>query len=193
MDAHFGEYRSGTVCACSRSSSRARPASGRPTVLTALADWLTDDGVPHAALDVEALVWAHPAPSEDQRSRQLAAACALHREDGHSLLLIAETLESDHDVARLRAAAGDEEYLLVRLEAAGPTLARRIIQREPAGWSGLPALVERSEALAGSMPALRGVDLVLSTEGERPDAVAERIRAARPDQLAARRAAPGPA
>jgi hypothetical protein len=33
------------------------------------------------------------------------------------------------------------------------------------------------------MPALRGVDLVLSTEGQQPEAVAERIRAARPAQL----------
>ena len=34
------------------------------------------------------------------------------------------------------------------------------------------------------MPALGGVDLVLSTESERAEDVAARIRAARPDRLA---------
>jgi hypothetical protein len=33
------------------------------------------------------------------------------------------------------------------------------------------------------MPALNGVDLILSTEGERAEDVAARIRAARPDWL----------
>jgi hypothetical protein len=71
----------------------------------------------------------------------------------------------------------------VRLEAPHATLAQRIIDREPASWSGLPGLVEHAQQLAVSMPALRGVDLVLSTEGQHAEAAAERIRAARPDEL----------
>jgi hypothetical protein len=64
-------------------------------------------------------------------------------------------------------------------------LAERIIEREPAGWSGLRRLVEHAQELAGSMRGLAGVDVVLSTEGRRPEKVAERIRAACP-VLAAR-------
>ena len=61
-----------------------------------------------------------------------------------------------------------------------------IIQREPKGWSGLPRLLEHARELAASTPGLPGVDLVLTTQGERPEAVAERIRAA----LRARHALP---
>ena len=48
------------------------PGVGKPAVLTALADSLSDDGMPHAAIDVDALVWADPSPSAEQRSRLLA-------------------------------------------------------------------------------------------------------------------------
>jgi hypothetical protein len=71
----------------------------------------------------------------------------------------------------------------VRLEGQPTTLVERIIEREPPSWSGLDDLVAHAQELAASMPALSGVDLVLSTEGERAEDVAARIRAARPDWL----------
>ena len=71
--------------------------------------------------------------------------------------------------------------LLVRLEADPETVRERILAREPPGWGGLPELLNASRALAASMPVeLSGVDLVLSTEGEQPATVAERIAAALP-------------
>ena len=73
-------------------------------------------------------------------------------------------------------AVGADEYLLVRLEARPATLVERIIDREPESWSGLPGLVAHARQLAASMPALRDVDLVVSTEGQRPETVAQRIR-----------------
>jgi len=92
--------------------------------------------------------------------------------------------EADDDLAILWRSVGAEEYFLVRLEARPATLVKRIIEREPPSWSGLSGLVAHAQRLAVSMRALRGVDLVLSTEGERPEDVAWRIRAARPDQRA---------
>jgi len=68
----------------------------------------------------------------------------------------------------------------VRLEAQPETLAGRIVEREPASWSGLTDLVLHARSLAMTMPALHGVDLVVSTEGERAENVATRVRAARP-------------
>ena len=159
------------------------PGAGKTSVLTALVDALSDDDVPHAAVEVEMLVWTHPSLSDEQWRRHVAAMCELYREAGHGLLLVAETLESDEDVAQLRHAVSADEYFLVRLEAQPATLVERIIRREPEGWSGLSGLVEHTQQLAVSMPAVQGVDLVLSTEGQRPDAVAERSRAALPDQL----------
>ena len=159
------------------------PGAGKTSVLTALVDALRDDDVPHAAIEVEMLVWTHPSLSDEQWTRHVAAMCELYRETGHGLLLVAETLESDEDVAQLRHAVSADEYFLVRLEAQPATLVERIIRREPEGWSGLSGLVEHTQQLAVSMRAVQGVDLVLSTEGQRPDAVAERIRAALPNQL----------
>jgi energy-coupling factor transporter ATP-binding protein EcfA2 len=159
------------------------PGAGKSAVLTALADALSDDDIPHAAVELEALMWTHPALSGEQWTRHVQAVCALHREAGHELLLIAQTLETDGDMAQLRQAVGAAEYLLVRLEASPATLAARIIDREPESWSGLPELVEHAQQLAASMPALRGVNLVLNTDGQRPETVAQRIREAHPGRL----------
>ena len=71
----------------------------------------------------------------------------------------------------------------MRLEAKPASLVERIIERETPSWSGLSGLVEHAQELAGTMPGLAGVDLVLSTEDQRAEDVAARIRAARPDWL----------
>jgi dephospho-CoA kinase len=159
------------------------PGAGKSSVLTALADALSDDDIPHAAVEAEALVWTHPALSDEQWSRHVQAVCRLHRDAGHELLLIAQTLETDEDTTQLQQAVGADEYLLVRLEALPATLVERIIEREPESWSGVPELVAHAQQLAASMPALRGIDLVVSTEHQRPEAVAQRIRGAHPGRL----------
>ena len=156
------------------------PGAGKSSVLTALTDALSDDDIAHAAVEVEALAWTHPALTEEQWRRQLRLNCRLYRDAGHTLLLLAQTLETDDDVAELLAAVDADDSVLVRLEAPPQTLAERIIEREPASWSGLPGLVEHARELATSMPDLTGVKLVLSTEGQRPEEVAARIRAALP-------------
>jgi hypothetical protein len=159
------------------------PGAGKSSVLTALADALGDDDVPHAAVEAEALMWTHPALSDEQWTRHVQALCALHREAGHELLLIAQTLETDEDTTQLKRAVGADEYLLVRLEARPATLVERITAREPESWSGLSELVSHAQQLAASMPALGGIDLVVSTENRRPEAVAQHIRDARPGRL----------
>ena len=159
------------------------PGAGKTSVLTALVDALSDDDIAHAAVEVEALVWTHPPLTDEQWSRQVSAACELHRAAGHRLLLVAQTLETDGDAAELLAAVGADEVCVVRLEAEPATLVERIVEREPASWAGLAGLVEHARELAATMPSLAGVDLVLSTEGQRSEDVAARIRAARPDRL----------
>jgi hypothetical protein len=154
------------------------PGVGKTSVLTALVDALTDDDVPHAAIELETLAWTHPALSDELWHQHVKTTCTLYRESGHRLLLVAETLETDDDADRLREILGAEESFLVRLEAQPATLVERLIEREPETWSGLADLVEYTQELAVTMPALTGVDLVLSTEGQRPEAVADRIRAA---------------
>jgi GTPase SAR1 family protein len=167
------------------------PGAGKTSVLTALVDALSDDNVPHAAVDVEALVWAHPALDHEQRLRHVQTVCRLYREVGYRLLLLADTIETDADLAALLDAVGAKQHVVVRLEAALATLAKRIVEREPEEWSGVAGLVEHAERLATSMPSLRDVTLVVSTEGKRPEAVAERIRAVWPAVWPELLAAPG--
>ena len=159
------------------------PGSGKSSVLVALSDALSDDDIAHASVEVEALVWTHPALDDARWREHVQTMCALHRDAGHSLLLIAQTVETDAELAVLLEAAGADGRLLVRLEALPDTLAARITEREPPNWSGLGELVQHARELAATMPALTGVDLVVSTEGERPEAVAGRIRSACPDGL----------
>jgi broad-specificity NMP kinase len=143
------------------------PGSGKTSVLTALADALSDDDFPHAAVEVEALAWTHPALDDERRLAHVRTVCA-----GHDLVLVGETIETEGDLEALLGAIGAEEAFVVRLEAAPDTLAERIIAREPPHWSGLAALV----AHARTMPAVGGADLVLSTEGARAEDIAARIR-----------------
>jgi hypothetical protein len=161
------------------------PGAGKSSVLTALVDALSDDGIAHAAVEVEMLVWAHPPLTDEQLAQQVRSAGRLYREAGYGLLLVARTLETDADVAALLDALGADERFLVRLEARPATLVERLVEREPASWSGLARLVEHTQELATSMPALAGVDLVLSTDGQRAEDIAARIRAAGPERLRA--------
>ena len=55
----------------------------------------------------------------------------------------------------------------------------------PPGWPGLDHLLGETEPLHTSMPQLDGVRLALDTEQLGPTEIAERVRAARPDMLAA--------
>ncbi len=161
------------------------PGAGKTSVLTALADALSDDNVPHAAVEAEALRWAHPAITGEQEMRHLSAMCTLYRQAGHTLILIGQTIEVNDDLTGLLDAAGADQAFVVRLEALPATLVERITRREPEGWSGLAGLLAHAQRLAAIAPGTGTVDLVLSTEGQLPRAVAERIRRALPDHLAA--------
>jgi hypothetical protein len=109
--------------------------------------------------------------------------CGLYRRIGYDLLLATATVEDQEDLDDVLAAIGADEHAVVRLEAAPVTLRRRVVDREPDGWPGLDELVAAVERLSPVIAGLDGIALVLSTEGARPEDVAERIRAAFPDEL----------
>lgn len=152
------------------------PGVGKTSVLTALVDALSDDDVAHAAIEVEALRWAHPALGREREMLHLEALSTMYREAGYDLLLLARTVETDQELLRLLEAASADERFVVRLEARPATLVDRIVAREPEAWTGLPELVEHAQRLAVSMRDLNGIDLVLTTEGRRAESVAASIR-----------------
>ena len=158
------------------------PGSGKTATLTALADALAGAEIPFAAIDVDEVAWAYPFPDDADRFGYLGGAWQAHRRAGQELVLVGEVVETPEALRMLLAAVDAEDHLLVRLEAALPTLRGRITSREPADWFGLDhllGLAEQSAAFTG----LDGTQLVVNTEELRPEEVAERIRAARPDRL----------
>jgi adenylylsulfate kinase-like enzyme len=151
------------------------PGAGKSEVATAIHDALGDLGVANALLELDQLERSHPPLTRERTIEHLRVLARSHRAVGHGLLIGTATLEDDASARAALEAVAASEHLLVRLEASPATLERRILAREPRGWSGLPALLRSARALAESMPALTGIDLVLSTEGAAADAVAERV------------------
>jgi hypothetical protein len=160
------------------------PGAGKTVCLTALSDALVDAQIAHAAVDVDEVAWAYPFPDVRQRCDHLRVWGDLHRREGHDLLLVAEVIESAAHLSDVLASVGAGDHLLVRLEAAPDTLRRRIVTREPPGWSSLDWLLDDTNKSMVALAGLDGVHLVLDTERVGPAEVVERIRAARPDRLA---------
>jgi Rad3-related DNA helicase len=159
------------------------PGAGKTSVLEALTDMLSADDVRHAMVEVEALTSTHPPLDDERWLAPVEAICDLYRRFGYEVLLLAATLESDADLRRLLGATGADEHVVVRLEAEPDTLRRRIIDREPDTFSELDELVAAAGRLGPVIAGLDGIALALSTEGERPAAVAERIRDTWPAKL----------
>jgi shikimate kinase len=153
------------------------PGAGKSSVLEALAGLLDNDGVPHAALESEQLAWGTPWLPEDKAYEVLAVTVEALKVRGRSLFLIAGTTETDEHVEWLVRALAADETTVVCLTADPETAARRVADREPPEWHGRDALVAHARVLAERIPALRGIDLHVSTEGRHPREVAAEIRA----------------
>jgi energy-coupling factor transporter ATP-binding protein EcfA2 len=145
------------------------PGSGKTSVLTALADALSDDDVPHAAVEVEALAWTHPALDDERRLAHVRTVCA-----GHALVLLADTAETPGDLAALIAASGADEHSWrgsmrrpTRWPRGSRSVSRELVRHRRA---------RRACARAGGEHVGGPADLVLSTEGARAEDIAARIR-----------------
>ena len=154
------------------------PGAGKSTTLEALSDRLYDEDVRHASLDSDAVCWAHPPLSSAMQLRHLQAICRLYRDEGYDLLLVSAPVSTAVERDALLAAVGVDDYFLVRLAAPEATLRRRIVEREPPGWSQLQNLIRRSSDMSAAMDALPGVHLTIDTEQASPAEVAAEILAA---------------
>jgi hypothetical protein len=97
--------------------------------------------------------------------------------------IVSATVESVAYPRAVLAAIGADEHVVVRLHVKRSTLRQRIIDRELDTFTGLDELVAAAARLSPVIAGLDGIALALSTEGERPAAVAERIRDAWPAKL----------
>jgi chloramphenicol 3-O-phosphotransferase len=166
-----------------RSPAHRAAGAGKTVTLIAPSDALIDDGIAHAAVDVDEVAWAYPFPSLEQRCEHLRAWAAPHLEAGHELLLVSEVLESAAHTSAVLSALGADDRLLVWLDAPTSTMRRRVSAREPEGRSGLPRMPDEIPKLRAALAELADIDLVLDSEQVEPPELARRIRTVRPDKL----------
>lgn len=159
------------------------PGSGKTTLLTALQNALADDGISHAVIEVEALSWAHPFPSDDQAFLHLAALRQMYENAGYGLILCGATVTSPAYMDGLLAALRADERLVVRLEADPVVLRRRIVEREPPSWSGLPSLLAATAEISATSRLLPEVEGVFPTMEATPLEIADQVRRMRPHIL----------
>ena len=151
---------------------------GKTTVAGAISELLGDAGLAHALVDLDWLRWSYPGPAHDPfhmalGRRNLAAVWGNYRAAGAQRLILVDIVESREEVARYRAAIPGAAIVVVRLQAALPTILRRLEGRE-AGAS-LAWHQQRAAELATQMERDRVEDLLVDTEGKVAAGIAREI------------------
>ena len=152
------------------------PGSGKSSVLDALSTMLEIDGVQFGAIETEHLARGWPWLSAAQWLLQLEAVIELQRRAGRQTFLVAATTETDQELRAVVDAVGVEQVVVVCLSVPAELAARRVAEREPDSWPGKLSLVEHARKLACEIPALGGIDLVLSTVDRHAAEVATEVK-----------------
>ena len=151
------------------------PGAGKTSVAEAFTTLLDNAGIAHGAIESEQLAWGTPWLEESQMCEQLAAVMALQRGYGRRLFVVVATTETQSDLEALVAAIGAARTLVVALCAPGAVCGARVLEREPEAWAARESLAEHARELSGVIPALPGVEAVLSTDGRSAEAVAAEL------------------
>ncbi len=151
---------------------------GKTTVAGAISELLGDAGLAHALVDLDWLRWSYPGPAHDPfhmalGRRNLAAVWGNYRAAGAERLILVDIVESREEVARYEAAVPGAAIVVVRLQAALPTILRRLEGRE-AGAS-LAWHQQRAAELATQMERDQVEDLLVDTEGKAAAGIAREI------------------
>jgi adenylate kinase family enzyme len=152
------------------------PGSGKTEVLDALCTQLEIDGVPFGAIESEHLSRGWPWLVPAQWLPQLAAIVALQRDAGRDTFLVVATTENEQELTAVIDAVGADHVTVVCLTAPGDVVAKRVVEREPDRWPGKTDLIEHARRLAAEIPAISGIDVLISTLGRDPDDVASQIK-----------------
>lgn len=155
--------------------------AGKSTVALALRDLLLAQGVVAADVDVDAVATRSPAPPGDPFNERvvvayLAAMRPRWEDAGVEVLIlprVVETVDQRDDYAR----ALGRPVRVVRIDAAGPTRHRRLLDRHEPGaeqdWH-----LARTDVLAAILVAAAVEELVVDNDGRTPHAVAEEVATA---------------
>jgi predicted ABC-type ATPase len=140
--------------------------AGKTTVLYEASDLLTERGVVHAAIDVDALGVAHLSnhPTGAVAYENLRSVCANYAAAGVERILIAEALESRVELQKLREATASAHIVVCRLTAPLPVMEERVRCRE-AGGVFHKRYVERVAVLDAVLDAAAVEDFAIRNEG----------------------------
>jgi predicted kinase len=152
------------------------PGSGKSSVAGALGTLLEVEGVRYGAIETELLAWGWPWLTLEDSLPQLRSLVALQREAGRELFLIIATTETEAQLRGVLDAVQASRIHVVCLSAPAELAAQRVADREPDSWPGKAALVEHARQLADVIPALSGIDHVLSTRDRSAPQVAAELR-----------------
>ena len=153
---------------------------GKTAVAEEISELLTRAQVAHAMLDMDALRRCFPRPPHDPFHvelglRNLAAVWANFRAAGATCLVLADVLEDRQRIVAYEAAIPGAAVQVIRLQAAVPTLLRRLEGRETGGsldWSR-----RRAAELVELMERARVEDILVDTEDKLiPDVAREVVR-----------------
>ena len=108
--------------------------TGKTTVLNEASDLLTEEGIPHAAIDLDALAVMHPRRDphgERLAFANLAAVWPNYAAAGAERLIVARVVERRAELARYRAAVPGAAPVVCRLTAPLSLMHERLRVREP--------------------------------------------------------------
>jgi adenylate kinase family enzyme len=151
------------------------PGSGKSSVAEALTTLLDNAGIEHGALESEQLAWGSPWLDEELAYEQLAVVLRMQRSYGRRMFVVVATTETQEQLDALLRAIGAARSFVVALTVPGELASSRVLEREPERWAARDSLAEHAAELAPAIPALPGVDLVLSTDGRDPESVAAEL------------------
>ena len=106
---------------------------GKTTVLGEASDILSENGAPHAVIDLDAIgtVLLASDAAQDLNLHNLGAIYGNFLDAGITRVLLAEAIETRADLERLRQVLTDAYLVVCRLTAALETMERRLRLREP--------------------------------------------------------------
>ncbi len=150
------------------------PGAGKSETLTRAHDDLDASGIQSAAIDTDELARSYPPIGLERQIdhvRYLARSYveARDRRCCSSQRLWRAMLELERWLPALEV----DRQVVVHLVASAPTLERRVREREPEGWAGLPELVEAARRLGGLRFAR--TDHELDTEMHNRDEIAQSV------------------
>lgn len=154
------------------------PGSGKSSVLDALSTLLEIERVRFGAVESEQLARGCPWLLASEWVSQLAAVVALQKQVGRDAFLVVATTEDENQLLAVIDAIDAQPVLVVCLAAPPDIAAERVAAREPDSWPGKAALVDHARVLAEQIPAIPGIDVVVSTMNRGATDVAVEIRQA---------------